>query len=220
MQKDTMLHQGIPKNQKMSLKERIKSNPRIKALVMWAMQPRNEYRPRWWIRNIVNPFVHKKGKGSKVRWRTRMDVFPYNRFDLGKACIIEDFSTINNAVGNVILGNNVLVGLNNVIIGPVTMGNNILLAQNVVMSGLNHEYQDIEVSISDQGVTTKQISIEDNSWIAANCVITAGVTIGKHSIVAAGSVVTKDVPPYSIVGGNPAKLLKKYDFESKAWVRV
>ena len=204
----------------MSLKERIKANPRVKAFVMWAMQPRNEHRPRWWLRNLINPFVHKKGSGSKVRWRTRLDVFPYNKFEMGKACLVEDFSTINNAVGDVVLGDKVLVGISNVIIGPVTMGSNILIAQNVVMSGLNHKYKDVSKPISEQRVVTAEIVIEDDCWIAANCVITAGVTVGKHSIVAAGSLVTKDVPPYSIVGGNPARILKQYDFETREWVRV
>jgi acetyltransferase-like isoleucine patch superfamily enzyme len=62
--------------------------------------------------------------------------------------------------------------------------------------------------------------IEDECWIAANTVITAGVTIGKHSVIAAGAVVTKNIPPYSIAVGNPAKVIKKYDFDKKEWIRV
>jgi acetyltransferase-like isoleucine patch superfamily enzyme len=51
-------------------------------------------------------------------------------------------------------------------------------------------------------------------------VVTAGVTIGKHSVIAAGAVVTKNIPPYSIAVGNPARVIKHYDFEQKAWVKV
>ena len=145
---------------------------------------------------------------------------PWNKFYLGKNSTIEDFATINNGVGDIIIGDRTRIGLGNTLIGPVTIGNDIMLAQNVVMSGLNHGYEDITMSIHDQKVTTAQITIEDEAWIAANSVIVAGVTVGKHSVVAAGSVVTKDVPPYSIVGGNPAKLLKQYNFESKKWERV
>jgi len=57
-------------------------------------------------------------------------------------------------------------------------------------------------------------------WIGANAVVVAGITIGTHSIVAAGSVVTKDVPDFTIVGGNPAKILKQYNGDTKEWERV
>ena len=95
-----------------------------------------------------------------------------------------------------------------------------MFAQNIVASGLNHVYEDINVPIADQHVYTSLITIEDEVWIGANAVITAGVTIGKHSVVAAGSVVTKDVPPYSIVAGNPARLLKQYNKETGEWERI
>ena len=71
-----------------------------------------------------------------------------------------------------------------------------------------------------QGVSVAPIIIEDNAWIAANSIITAGVTIGKHAIVAGGSVVTKNVPPYTIVAGNPAKAIKRYQSESQKLIRI
>ncbi|RYE56137.1 MAG: acyltransferase, partial [Sphingobacteriales bacterium] len=187
-----------------SLIDRIKSNPKLKGIVHWMIIPRYEARPRMWIKLFINPFFHRRGDGSKIRRRTRIDVLPFNKFELGKHSIIEDFSTINNGVGDVIIGSNVLVGISNVIIGPISIGNNVIIAQNVVISALNHGYQDISTPIGQQPVTTAKITIEDDCWIAANAVITAGVTIGKHSVVAAGSVVTKNVPAYSVVAGSPA----------------
>lgn len=145
---------------------------------------------------------------------------PFNKFAIGFNSTIEDFCTINNGVGDVIIGNNTRIGMSNVIIGPVNVGNDIMFAQNIVVSGLNHTYQDINIPIADQAVQTAQITIEDEVWIGANAVITAGITVGKHSVVAGGSVVTKNVPPYSIVGGNPAKLLKQYNKDSGEWERV
>ena len=204
----------------MSLAERIKKNPRLKKTVHGLLMRQQEARPRLWVRWFVNPFFHKKGSGSIIRRNTRLDVAPFNRFELGEKSIIEDFSAVNNASGDVIIGHHTLIGMGNVIIGPVTMGNHIILAQHVVMSGLNHIYEDVSKPIVDQNVRTAPIVIEDDCWIAANVVITAGVTIGKHSIVAAGSVVTKDVPPFSIAAGNPAKVIKRYDVESGAWIRV
>lgn len=199
--------------------EKIKSSPRLKKLIHWTLIPTGEARPRLWVSWFVNPFFHTRKRGSKIRWRTRLDVLPFNDFQLGRSAIIEDFSTINNGVGAVTIGDNSLIGMGNVIIGPVQIGNNVIIAQNVVISGLNHEYTDVNKPILRQPVTKKQITIEDDCWIAANAVITAGVTIGKHTVVAAGAVVTKSVPPYSIVAGNPGKVIKRYDENSKSWVR-
>ena len=195
----------------------IKNNPRFKKFVHRLLIPKGEARPRLWVKMFLNPILHKKGKGSKIRWRTRMDVLPFNKFELGSNSTIEDFCTINNGVGDVFIGSATLIGMSNVVIGPVDIGNDVIIAQNVVISGLNHLYQNVLIPISKQSVTVKPIIIEDECWIAANSVITAGVTIGKHSVIAAGSVVTKDVPPYSVAAGNPAKVIKRYNFENKTW---
>ena len=93
-----------------------------------------------------------------------------------------------------------MVGMRNTLIGPISIGNNVILAQNVVLSGLDHRFNDISTPISLQGVSKAEIVVEDECWIGANNVITAGVHIGKHAVVAAGNVVTKDVPPYTVVG--------------------
>ena len=186
----------------MSIKDTIKNNPTLKNLVHWMLVPSGEARPRIWVRILVNPFIHKKGAGSTIRWNTRMDVLPCNQFQLGANSTIEDFSTVNNGVGDVIIGNNVI------------------FAQNIVASALNHEYRDPNQPIQAQPILKSLIVVEDDCWIAANAVITAGVRIGKHSVVAAGAVVTKNIPPYSVAVGNPAKVLKQYNFETKDWVRV
>ena len=204
----------------MGLKEKIKSNEKLKKLVHWSILIPKQTRPRLWIQWFVNPFYHKKGKGACVRRRTRMDVVPWNKFELGDYSTIEDFSAINNGVGPVIIGDRTKIGLSNTIIGPVTIGNDIRLAQNITLSGLNHNYTDVNMPIHVQGVSTAPIVIEDETWIGANVVVLAGVTIGKHCIVAAGSVVTKDVPSYSVAVGNPARVLKKYNTETKIWEKV
>jgi acetyltransferase-like isoleucine patch superfamily enzyme len=173
----------------MGLKEKIKASPFLKKLAFWALTPKNQARPRLWIKLFVNPFKHKRGRGSLIRRSVRMDVMPFNNFVLGRNSTIEDFSTINNGVGDVIIGERTRIGLGNTIIGPVTIGNDIMFAQNIVASGLNHGYEDINMPIADQPVSTSLITIEDEVWIGANAVITAGVTIGKHSVIAAGSVV-------------------------------
>lgn len=204
----------------MSIISTIKSNPRLKQFVHWCLIPKHQARPRLWVKWFVNPFFHKKGTGTSIcRW-TRMDVLPFQPFNIGNYSTVEDFATINNGVGPVNIGNNSRIGIGNVIIGPVTIGNNVILAQNIVMSGLNHNYTNIEVPIYLQGETVANITIEDDCWIGANAVITAGVTVGKHSVVAGGAVVTKSIPPFSVAVGNPARVIKQYNFENKAWVSV
>lgn len=204
----------------MSLKETIKSNPSLKKLILWMVIPTHDFRPRLWIRWFVNPIRNKRGSNTIIRFSTRMDILPFNKFEIGSQSLIEDFSTINNEVGNVIIGDGTLIGLSNVIIGPVIIGNGVILAQNIVVSGLNHGYEDINISPSKQAVKTKQIIINDDVWIGANSVITAGVTIGKHAVIGAGSVVVKDIPPYTIAVGNPAKVIKAYNFETNIWEKI
>jgi acetyltransferase-like isoleucine patch superfamily enzyme len=204
----------------LSIAQKIQDNPRLKLFVLHLLTPAGEARPRWWVRNFVNPFVHKKGKGALIRRRTRIDVMPFRKFDIGDRTIIEDFVCINNGIGDVIIGSNCMIGIGSVLTGPVEVGNNVIMAQHVGISGLNHGYSDINIPIRDQKCTADIVKIEDDCWIGTNAVITAGVTIGKHAIVAGGSVVTKDVPPFSIVGGNPARILRQYDHASGKWERA
>jgi acetyltransferase-like isoleucine patch superfamily enzyme len=184
------------------------------------LMPKNQAKPRLWVRLIVNPFIHKKGKGAIIRRYSRLDVFPFNAFTLGSGSVIEDFATVNNGMGDVYIGNHVQIGLGNVIIGPVTIADNVIIAQNVVMSGLNHGYQDVSIPIGMQPCTTNEIYVGADSWIGANAVLTAGVRIGEHAVVAAGAVVTKDVPAFSVVAGNPARVIKLFNAETKLWERV
>lgn len=204
----------------MSLVHKIKSSPRLKGLALHLLLVPREARPRLWVRLLVNPFRHQRGRQSRIRWSVRLDLVPFNSFTLGHQSIIEDFSTVNNGMGPVSIGDRTLIGMSNVLIGPLRIGNDVILAQNIVLSGLNHGYHDVRLPIRDQPCTTSEIVVEDEVWIGANSVITAGVRIGRHAVVAGGSVVTKDVPPYTIVGGNPARPLKAYQPETGQWLRV
>jgi len=122
---------------------------------------------------------------------------------------VESFACINNAVGDVIIGNHTRVGLHNTIIGPVSIGNHVNLAQGITITALNHNFTDAGKRIDEQGISTKEVVLEDDIWIGANAVILPGVTIGEHSVVAAGAIVTKDVPPHSLVAGVPAKVIRQ-----------
>ncbi|WJH34632.1 acyltransferase [Paenibacillus sp. CC-CFT747] len=95
-----------------------------------------------------------------------------------------------------------------VLAGRITMGDGVRVASHATIMGFNHGFADTALPIYQQPLTVKGILIGDDVWIGANAVIVDGVTIGSHSIIAAGAVVTKDIPPYSIAGGNPARVIR------------
>lgn len=189
----------------------LRNSPNLKKLVNFMIFPMNDYRPRWWIRTFVNPLVFRRPLNSIIRWSARMDLLPNHSFKMGKRAVVESNTIVNNIVGPVAIGDDSLIGMGSVVIGPVTIGNDVLLAQNVVLSGLNHGYKDLNKTIREHKVTTRPITVSDDVWIGANAVITAGVHIGTHCIVGGGAVVTKDVPDYCIVSGNPAKIIKRLE---------
>ena len=205
----------------MGIIQKIKSNPKTKKLVLWMISPPRRPKPRLWIRLFVNPFIHHKGKNTVIRRRrSRIDVFPYNRFDVGCDTTIEDFTVVNNGSGDVIIGDRVRVGIGSVIIGPVTMGNGSGLGQHVFVSGFNHGYKDGTKNSSVQALDIRPVVIEDEAHIGANSVVLAGVTIGKRCQIGAGSVVTKSIPPFSIAVGNPCKVIKRLNHETGEWEKA
>lgn len=109
------------------------------------------------------------------------------------------------------LGDNSGIGENAWMLSDgITIGNDVMMGPDCMMFTSNHRTDNLDIPMWHQGFTeVKPIVIEDDVWIGARVIILQGVTIGRGSIIAAGSVVTKDVEPYSIVGGNPAKLIKK-----------
>jgi acetyltransferase-like isoleucine patch superfamily enzyme len=84
----------------------------------------------------------------------------------------------------------------------------------------SHQYENIEIPIKlQESKEGGPVRIERDSWIGANVFILPNVTIGRHSVVGANSVVNQDLPPYSVAVGAPARVIKQYDFELKQWVK-
>ena len=190
------------------IRGRFKENPKLKRLVDWLIMNQLETRPRWYVRMLA-PLYQHRGRHSKIYHSVRMDTPPYRKFSLGDYSVVESFSCINNAVGDVVIGDHTRIGLHNTVIGPVTIGSHVNLAQGITITALNHNFEDKSQRIDDQGVSTDPVIVGDDIWIGANAVILPGVSIGHHSVVAAGAVVTKDVPPHSLVAGLPAKSIKE-----------
>ena len=177
-------------------------------------------RARLWVRWLVNPFVHKKGRGALIRRHARLDVFPWRRFEVGRDALIEDYAVVNNGAGDVLIGDAARIGIGSVVIGPVRMGDRAGLGQHVFISGFNHGYADGTRDSNEQKLVRKEVVIGRESHIGANSVVVAGVEIGERCQIGAGSVVTKNIPPYSVAVGNPARVIKRYDPENKTWVKI
>jgi acetyltransferase-like isoleucine patch superfamily enzyme len=111
----------------------------------------------------------------------------------------------------IVIGRESLIGESCVIrgTGGVTIGDHVFLSPMVHIYSNNHVFEDPDVCFIDQGITTEGVTIEDECWIGAQAVILDGVTVGRRSVVAAGAVVNRDVPPHSLVGGVPARLIRR-----------
>lgn len=190
------------------IRNRFKKSPKLKSFVDWLIMNQVQTRPRWYIRMLA-PLYQHRGRHSVIHRSVRMDTPPYRKFSLGDYSVVESFSCINNAVGDVLIGDHTRIGLHNTIIGPVKIGDNVNLAQGITVTALNHNFNDPSKRIDEQGVSTSAVNIGNDIWIGTNAVILPGVSIGNHSVVAAGAVVTKDVPAHTLVAGVPAKVIKE-----------
>ncbi|MCX9011226.1 MAG: acyltransferase [Candidatus Methanoperedens sp.] len=109
-------------------------------------------------------------------------------------------------IGNeVVFANNCVIGGE----GGLEIGNFVMVGNNATILSSNHGYTDLNIPMLRQSLKIAPVKIMDDVWIGANAVIQPGVTIGQGAIVAANAVVVEDIEPYSIVGGVPAKLIKK-----------
>ena len=111
------------------------------------------------------------------------------------------------------IGRDSLIGELNVLRGQggITIGDRVYTAPLVQLLAVNHVYDDPTRPMVEQGITAQGITVEDDVWIGAGAIITDSVTIGRGAVVAAGAVVTADVPPHTVAGGIPARVLKTID---------
>lgn len=189
------------------IRQKLKGSPKLKQRIDYIIMNQRDARPRWYVR-LLAPLYQHRGHGSKIYHSVRMDTPPYRRFWLGRRSVVESYCCINNAVGDITIGDYTRIGIHCTLIGPVCIGNHVNLAQGITVTALNHNFEDSSKRIDEQGVSTKPVVIGDDVWIGTNAVILPGVTIGSHCVVAAGAVVTKDIPDHTLVGGVPAKVIK------------
>jgi acetyltransferase-like isoleucine patch superfamily enzyme len=139
----------------------------------------------------------------------------HGRMSFGERCTIAAGAVIQ---GNVELGDDCSVQIGSMLLGygdredlagRIHLGKGVRIAPYVIMIGGDHNFDDPDTPIHQQGIHKAPIIIEDDVWIASRVNITAGVTIGRGSVVGAGAVVTADVPPYSVAVGVPARVVRR-----------
>ena len=182
------------------------------------------YRPRF--KNVSGPlFVGRKVRilfGKKITLGRTVFIGDFveinalsksgikigNNVSILKNTIIECTGVIRNLGEELVIGDNVGIAQNCFIQvrGKVVIGSNVIFGPGVSVYSENHNFNNLEIPISQQGESRKGVTIEDGVWVGASAIILDGVKVGANSIISAGSVVTKDVPPFTIVGGILLKL--------------
>ena len=117
------------------------------------------------------------------------------------------------------IGDRCLIGKGSGIVGhfDITIGNDVWTGHHVYITDQNHGYEDVDRPISQQSQPERPVVIGDGSWLGYGAVVLPGVTIGKHVVIGANSVVTHDIPDYSVAVGSPAQVIKSYE-PGKGWV--
>ena len=119
------------------------------------------------------------------------------------------------------IGDRCLIGRGSGIVGhfSIEIGNDVWTGHHVYITDQNHGYEDVTRPISQQSQPERPVVIGDGSWLGHGAVVLPGVTIGKHVVIGANSVVTKDIPDFSVAVGSPARVIRHYD-ETLGWVNV
>jgi acetyltransferase-like isoleucine patch superfamily enzyme len=158
--------------------------------------------------DLVTPRCIKMGEDVFIRAHCRIEgVTRYNDKEFSPCIIIRNGVSIEQ-------------NLHLTCAGKISIGNDTAIAANVSITDITHPYIDISRSIEKQDIEVSFVEIGPECKIYNNVVILPGVTIGRHCVLGANSVVNKDIPDYSVAVGVPAKVVKRYDFETKTWVKV
>ena len=158
--------------------------------------------------------------GRNVEIDPRAFIARGGRVTLGDESVVRAGAMLLPSSGSISIGNKTSINQYTVINGQggVTIGNSVMVAAFVAIFAANHNFDNPALSILEQGTSTKGgIKIEDDVWIGTHAVILDGVIIGKGSVIGAGTVVTKNVLPYSVVTGVPGKRVRsRVKFHSEA----
>jgi len=155
------------------------------------------------FKNFVNSDM---GKIGKIYKKIRCFLFKKYTGNKSKNLNIQKGASFAQ---DTIIGDNSGIGENCLVTSNVEIGRNVMMGPDVKIYTINHNFKRIDIPMNEQGFQkSKKVIIEDDVWIGANVIILPGVKIGTGSILGAGAVISKNVEPYSIMAGNPARKVK------------
>lgn len=182
--------------------------------------------------NLYTAYLRRKfgaiGEGSSIHpiLNTRNSKYIF----IGRNVLIGSFSWVStetmrakNRPPLLMIGDDTHIGSGATIIAArrIEIGKKVIMAQRVTIVDHIHEYKNVDKAVVDQPVSSgKPIRISDDSFIGVNAVILPGVTIGKHAVIGANSVVSHDIPDFCVAAGVPARVIKRYDWKKKKWLKV
>ncbi|MDR3594805.1 acyltransferase [Clostridium sp.] len=164
------------------------------------------------IKLIYKESYFEVGDNVFISTKARIIMGKNSKLIIGNNSYISDNARlIVHDNSELIINEGVYVSISTIITSnsKVTIGADTIIAHNVTIIDTNHNYSNLNLSIKEQGATVKPINIENDCWIATGAVILPGVNLGRHCIVAANAVVNKSFEAASVIGGVPAKILKK-----------
>ena len=176
------------------------SFPLTQRLISWSCRLR-----------IERGGVIHLSKGSSIREVTAVTIFSESHLNIGcQSAICRGSIIVLGEGATCSIGNNVYIGESNNIrcTGEIIIGNDVKISQLVTITDGQYKFDNKNTLIGEQGYVKSRVIIGDNVWVGANSVILPGVTIGTGVVVGAGSIITKDIPDYAVVAGNPAKIIK------------
>ncbi len=160
------------------------------------------------LRNLAWRFCFKRC--GSARFATGISFAGMGSMSLGNGVRIGRHCVVTAQEGSLVLGDRVALSPGVHLSadgGSIAVGAKTAIGPGTVVRASNHKFEDRRVPIMDQGHVPGRIVIEDDVWIGANCVVTPDVVIGHGAVVGAGAVVTRDVPPFAVAGGVPARII-------------
>lgn len=178
------------------------------------------------LKNFQNILKFKlRFKESAIIWPLEIKFSNLNNIHISKNVVIN-----HNLILRILddcklyIGKNTYIGSYSHIAGTknkIIIGKDVLIADRVFISTVDYKYENINKPIKCQGFISRgDVIISDECWIGIGSSILSGIKIGKHSIIGANSVVTHNIPPYSVAVGVPARVIKKYNFNKKSWLSI
>jgi acetyltransferase-like isoleucine patch superfamily enzyme len=193
----------------------------LRTALGWARARLSELRTRAQIQLAL------KRRGSRVPFFFKGDPWPFREgggVQIGRGVFVGSGAWFSVGPGaRLTIGDNAHINRGFVLacVGNVAIGRNVVMADRVFIGDTNHGYADVSTPIILQPMAPpRPVVVEDDCWLGIGVCVLSGVTIGRHSVIGANSVVTRDVPPFSVACGNPAVVVKQYDWTRKQWVRT